>query len=59
MLQSIGVPGIRDLFADIPAQFHRKPGSLDLPEALSEAGILRKFTQAAEVNSHAGNTDTL
>jgi len=56
MLAAIGVDDMRDLFADIPAQFHREPGSLDLPEALSEAGILRKFTRAAEANRHTGNT---
>ncbi len=56
MLATIGVDGMRDLFADIPAQFHREPGSLNLPEALSEVGILRKFTQAAETNRHAENT---
>jgi len=56
MLATIGVEGMRDLFADIPAAFHRVPGSLDLPDALSEAGILRKFTRAAESNRHAGNT---
>jgi len=56
MLATIGVDGMRDLFTDIPTEFHRDPGSLDLPEALSEAGILRKFTQAAEANRHAGNT---
>jgi len=56
MLAAIGVNGMRDLFADIPAEFHRKPGGLELPEALSEAGILRKFTRAAESNRHAGNT---
>jgi len=56
MLATIGVDGMRDLFADIPAEFHREPGSLNLPEALSEAGIVRKFTEAAESNRHAGNT---
>jgi len=45
MLATIGVDGMRDLFADIPAEFHREPGSLNLPEALSEAGIVRKFTE--------------
>ncbi|MDQ6957981.1 MAG: aminomethyl-transferring glycine dehydrogenase subunit GcvPA [Mariprofundaceae bacterium] len=56
MLETIGVDGMRDLFADIPAEFHRDPGSLDLPVALSEACIVRKFTEAAEANRHAGNT---
>jgi len=56
MLATIGVDRMRDLFVDIPGQFHRAAGSLDLPEALSEAGIMRKFTQAAEANRHAGNS---
>jgi len=56
MLGTIGVDRMRDLFADIPAEFHREPGSLELPDALSEAGIVRKFTEAAEANRHAGNT---
>ncbi len=56
MLETIGIDGIRDLFTDIPAEFHHDPGSLNLPDALSEAGIVRKFTKAAEANRHAGNT---
>ncbi len=56
MLDAIGVDSIDALFADIPRAFHLAPGSLRLPEALSEAGIVRKFTAAAEQNRHAGNT---
>ena len=56
MLATTGAQHIRDLFSDIPDQFHLKPGSLNLPEALHEAGIVRKFTRAAEANRHAGNT---
>ena len=56
MLASIGVHGMHDLFTDIPGEFHLEQGSLNLPEAQSEAGILRKFTRAAEANRHAGNT---
>ncbi|HXH64280.1 MAG TPA: aminomethyl-transferring glycine dehydrogenase subunit GcvPA [Mariprofundaceae bacterium] len=56
MLEVIGVASTTDLFADIPERFHLKPGSLDLPGALSEAGIVRKFTAAAELNRHAGNS---
>ncbi len=56
MLQSMGVADIRQLFTDIPAEFHLKPGSLNLPEALCEADIVRKFTRAAEANRHAGST---
>jgi len=56
MLDRIGVDDMRALFNDIPAAFHIVPGSLKLPPALHEAGIIRKFTAAAEVNRHAGNT---
>ncbi len=56
MLDRIGVGDMRALFADIPAAFHIAPGSLKLPPALHEAGIIRKFTAAAEANRHAGNT---
>ncbi|MDQ6971312.1 MAG: aminomethyl-transferring glycine dehydrogenase subunit GcvPA [Mariprofundaceae bacterium] len=56
MLESMGVGGIRQLFTDIPESFHLQPGQLDLPPALSEADIIRKFTIAAEANRHAGNT---
>ena len=55
MLESIGAASMRDLFADIPADYHIAPGALDLPDALSEAAIVRKFTQAAETNRHAGS----
>jgi len=56
MLESIGVTGMRDLFTDIPADFHIERGSLAIADALSEAGIVRKFTKASEQNRHAGNT---
>ncbi|MCF6208146.1 MAG: aminomethyl-transferring glycine dehydrogenase subunit GcvPA [Ghiorsea sp.] len=56
MMQDIGVNNIADLFADIPSEFHIKLGSMNLPDGLSEAGIVRKFTKAAEKNRHAGNT---
>jgi len=56
MLESMGVKQMMDLFTDIPSEFHTQLGSLDLPEALSEAGIVKKFTKAAEKNRHAGNT---
>ncbi len=56
MLDSMGMEKMRDLFADVPTEFHIEQGGLDLPEALSEAGIVRKFTRAAEKNRHAGNT---
>jgi len=56
MLDAMNMDSMSDLFADIPAYFHLEQGSLDLPNALSEAGIVRKFTQASEQNRHAGNT---
>ncbi len=56
MLEAIGVQHIADLFADIPSEFHVQQGSFDIPDGLSEVGIIRKFTQAAEKNRHAGNT---
>jgi len=55
MLETIGVSNINKLFADIPAEFHIEAGSLNLPGALSEAAIVRKFTRASEQNRHAGN----
>jgi len=56
MLEAIGVSGMRDLFADIPAEFHLQQGSLSLPDGLSEAAIVRKFTQAADKNRNASNS---
>jgi len=56
MLESMGVDAMRDLFADIPADCLLQEGALKLPDALSEAAIVRKFTQAAEKNRHTGNT---
>lgn len=55
MLNTIGIDKITDLFADIPAEFHLQQGSLNLPDALSEVGISRKFNQAASKNAHALN----
>lgn len=56
MLDTIGVSGIGDLFADIPSEFHIEKGSLAIADALPEAGIVRKFTRAAEQNRNATNT---
>jgi len=56
MLESMDMDAMSDLFADIPNEFHLEQGSLNLPEALSEAAIVRKFTKASEQNRHAGNT---
>jgi len=56
MLSDIGCASVRDLFADVPAGFHIEQGSLNLPPAMSEAAIVRKFTAASESNRHAANT---
>ncbi len=56
MLESIGVSHINDLFSDIPAEFHIEADSLNLPDALSETAIVRKFTRASEQNRHASNS---
>ena len=56
MLETIGASDINALFSDIPAEFHIERGSLNLPAALSEAAIVRKFTQASEQNRHGGNS---
>jgi len=56
MLAAIGAEGMEDLFADIPADFHLEHGTLNLPDGLSEAAIVRKFTQAANKNRNASNT---
>ena len=56
MLNRMGLDAMSDLFEDIPSEFHLEEGSLNLPDAMSEAAIVRKFTQAAEQNRHAGNT---
>ncbi len=55
MLTRMGISDVRELFTDIPAEFHLEPGTLELPEALCEADIVRKFTRAAESNRHTGN----
>jgi len=56
MLEAIGVSDMGALFADIPAEFHLEQGSLEVPDGLSEAAIVRKFTQAADKNRNASNT---
>ncbi len=56
MLERIGVSCMRDLFTDIPDEFHIDKGSLDIGDALSEAAIVRKFTRASEKNRNAVNT---
>ncbi len=54
MLETIGMTHVDELFADIPERFLLKPGTLELPEAASEAAILRHFGRAASANLHAG-----
>ena len=56
MLKAMDMNHMSELFADIPAEFHLPKNSLNLPEGLSEAGIVRKFSKASEQNRHAGNT---
>jgi len=41
MLESMGMDAMSDLFTDIPDDFHLEQGRLNLPEALSEAAIVR------------------
>jgi len=56
MLERMGMDTMSDLFTDIPSEFHLEEGRLNLPDALSEAAIVRKFTKASEKNRHAANT---
>ncbi len=56
MLDALGIEHIRQLFDDIPKSLHLKEGSLNLPEARHEAGIVRDFQQAANSNRHAENS---
>ena len=53
MLARIGVDAITDLFTDIPARFRMEPGTIDLPPAMSEAAISRRFQTLAASNSSA------
>jgi len=55
MLQYMGITDVDALFADIPREFHLPPGALDLPDAASEAAIIREFTRASEADRHTGN----
>ncbi|RMG58889.1 MAG: aminomethyl-transferring glycine dehydrogenase subunit GcvPA [Gammaproteobacteria bacterium] len=54
MLEVLGKKHVDELFSDIPRRFLLKPGMLNLPEAASEAAILRHFGKAASANRHAG-----
>jgi glycine dehydrogenase subunit 1 len=49
MLDAIGVPGIDDLFADIPA--HLRAPELAIPEGLSEFEVFDKLRQVAARNA--------
>lgn len=55
MLASMGMADMQELFNDIPTALTVEPGSLQLPPALSEAAIVRRFTAAAEKNRHCGH----
>ena len=48
MLQTIGVPDIDALFADIPA--HLRAGELHIPQGMSEMEVLRKLNRTAAGN---------
>jgi glycine dehydrogenase subunit 1 len=56
MLDSMGMADMHELFADVPSEFYIGQGNLELPEALSEAAIVRKFTKASEQNRNASNS---
>ena len=56
MLDSMGMAHMHELFADVPSEFHIGQGSLNLPGALSEAAIVRKFTSASGQNHNATNS---
>ncbi len=56
MLESMDMAQMHELFADVPSEFHIGVGDLNLPGALSEAAIMRKFTRASERNRNATNT---
>ena len=53
MLDAIGVATVDDLFADIPSAF--RIDGLDLPEALSEAALMREMSALADKSTVAGN----
>jgi len=50
MLKTIGVSGVDDLFADIPAQF--RVGQLDLPEGWSETQVCDRLHDLSHRNAH-------
>lgn len=49
MLKTIGLASAEDLFASIPAEL--RPKSWNLPEGLSEMGVLRELTRLAAANA--------
>jgi len=55
MLAQIGAASISDLFTDIPKRFQIKAGTFNLPPAMSETDISRKFQTAAAQNSSAAS----
>jgi len=55
MLTHIGVDSISDLFADIPEHLQIRAGTFNLPTAMSEAAISRKYQGFAAQNSSAAS----
>ncbi|MBL8048837.1 MAG: aminomethyl-transferring glycine dehydrogenase subunit GcvPA [Chthonomonas sp.] len=53
MLATIGVDSIEDLFREIPAELRVKPGSLDIPNSLSEDQLYQKMVGLARQNLDA------
>jgi glycine dehydrogenase subunit 1 len=54
MLAAIGVPAIDALFADVPAAA-RLDGPVDLPRAMGEIEVERRFSEMAAANTAAGS----
>ncbi len=50
MLREIGVPGIDDLFAGVPAEY-RLDRMLDIPRQMAESEIIDKFREYAARNA--------
>ena len=50
MLAAIGAPSIDHLFREIPAHLVKAPGSLDLPPALDEPGLIKHLHELSRKN---------
>lgn len=50
MLEAIGVSSMDDLFLEIPEQLRIKPGSLNLPSAMSEPRLVDHFSALSKKN---------